>query len=122
VRTGKSAESFKRHIHRRLASDRLFNLTPQRIDDLFIQIAKELDCEMHLGRLHPGDARVPLHLRLNALLQLLLESRKLGSQPRRQFDGKKRPDHFKLALFMTVRREMPQRRATSAKSETRVTR
>jgi hypothetical protein len=32
----------------------------------------------------------------------------------RQYDGKERPNHFKPVLFMTVRREMPQRRATSA--------
>jgi len=33
-----------------------------------------------------------------------LDKCKLGSQLRQQFDGKKRPDHFKPALFMTVRR------------------
>jgi hypothetical protein len=77
---------------------------------------------MHLRRLHPGNTYVPLLLGLNSLFQLLLENGKLGPEFLRQFNGKKRPDHFKLALFMTVRLEMPQRRATSAKSETRVTR
>ena len=32
LRTGKSAESFKRHVHRWLASDRLFNYSQQRIN------------------------------------------------------------------------------------------
>jgi hypothetical protein len=56
------------------------------------------------------------------MLQLLLDKGKLGPQLLRRFDSEERPDHFKPALFMTVRREMLQRRATSAKSETRVTR
>ena len=35
----------------------------------------------------------------------------------RQFDGKKCPDHFKPALFMTVRREIAEpRRETGARS------
>ena len=72
---------------------------------------------MDRGRLRPGDARVSLHLRLNSMLQLLLDSGKLGPQLLRQFDGKKRPDHFKPALFMTVRREIAEpRRETGARS------
>ena len=110
LRTGESAESFKRHVHRWLTSDRLFNHSQQRINDLLVHVAEKLDREMHPGRRYPGDAHVSLHLRLNALLQLLLESRKLGPQLLRQFDGKKRPDHFKPALFMTVRREIAEPR------------
>jgi hypothetical protein len=69
---------------------------------------------MNLGRLHPGDADVSFQLRLNLLFQLLLDKGQLGPQLLRQYDGKERPNHFKPVLFMTVRREMPQRRATSA--------
>ena len=72
---------------------------------------------MNVGRLHPGDARVSFHLRLNSLLQLLLENGKLGPKLLRKFDGKERPDHFKPALFMTVRREIAEpRRETGARS------
>ena len=57
------------------------------------------------------------HLRLNFALQLLLDSGKFGPQLLREFDGKERPDHVKLALFMTVRREIAEpRRETGARS------
>jgi hypothetical protein len=39
-----------------------------------------------------------------------LDRGKLGPQLLRQFDGKERPDHFKPALFMTVRREIVPKR------------
>jgi hypothetical protein len=122
LRAGKCAESIQRYIHRRLISNRLLNRNQQGIKGLLIHIAKELDREMDRGRLDPRDARVSRHPRFNFGLQLLLDSGKSCPQLLREFDGKERPDHVKLALFMTVRRKMPQRRATSAKSETRVTR
>jgi hypothetical protein len=106
VRTGKSAESFKRHVHRWLASDRLFNYSQQRIKKLLIHVPEKLDREMNLGRLHPGDVPVSIHVRLNFTLQLLLDKGDFRSKLLGQFDGKKRPDHFKPALFMTVRREI----------------
>jgi len=72
---------------------------------------------MDRGRPRPGDAHVSLHLRLNSMFQLLLDNGKLGPQLLRQFDGKERPDHFKPALFMTVRREIAEpRRETGARS------
>ncbi|MCG3774784.1 MAG: hypothetical protein JW395_1609 [Nitrospira sp.] len=61
---------------------------------------------MNLGRLHPGNAGVAFQLRLNPLLQLLLDKGKLGPQFLRQFDGKKGPDHFDA-------RSSNQRRRTS---------
>ena len=69
---------------------------------------------MNRGRLRPRNAHVSLHLQLNPLLQLLLNSGKLGPQLLREFDGKKRPDHFKPALFMTVRREISEPRREPA--------
>ena len=66
--------------------------------------------------MHPGDARASLHLRFNALLQLLLESGKLGLKLLREFDSEERPDHFEPAL-LTVRREIAEpRRETGARS------
>ena len=72
---------------------------------------------MNRIRLDPEDARISRHLRLNSQLQLLLKSGELSPQLLREFDGKERPDHFKPALFMTVRREIAEpRRETGARS------
>jgi hypothetical protein len=79
---------------------------PQRIDQLLIDIAEELDCQMERRRLYPGDARSAFHVRLNSTSQLLLESHKSGPHLLREFDSQEGPDHFKPALFMTVRREI----------------
>jgi hypothetical protein len=117
LRTRKDAESFERHSRSQPTSYRLFDRNTQRIDDLLIHIAKELDRQMDRSRLHPGDACVSLHLRLNSTLQFLLHSGKFGPQLLTEFDGKERADHVKLALFMTVRREIAEpRRATGARS------
>ena len=117
VRTGKSAESFERHVHRRLASDRLFHDSQQRIKKLLVHVAEKLDREMNFGRLHPGDVPVSLHLRLKSLLQLLLDKGDFRSKLLRHFDSKKRPDHFKPAFFMTVRRKIEEpRRETGARN------
>ena len=72
---------------------------------------------MNLGRLHPGDVPVSIHVRLNFTLQLLLDKGDFRSKLLGQFDGKKRPDHFKPALFMTVSREIAEpRREIGARS------
>src|SRR6185503_3652296 len=94
LRTRKAAESFKRHVHSHLTSDRLFNRSAQWIDHLFIRLAEKLDRQMECRRLHPGDARASLQLRLNTLLQLMLESGKRGPKLLREFDGEERADHF----------------------------
>ena len=103
LRTRKDAESLKRYVYSYLTSDRLFDCSQQRTNDLLIHVAKELERQMDRGRLRPGDAYVTLHLRFNSMLQLLLDRGKLGPQLLRQFDGKKRPDHFD-ALSSSQRR------------------
>jgi hypothetical protein len=95
----------------------LLDRDQQGIKGLLIHIAEELDREMDRSRLDPRDARVSRHPRFNFVLQLLLDSGKSCSQLLREFDGKKRPDHVKPALFMTVRREIAKpRRETGARS------
>jgi hypothetical protein len=122
LRAGECPEPIQRHIHRWLISDRVRNRNQQGIKGLLIHVAKELDREMDRRRLDPRDARISRHPRFNFALQLLLDRGESSPQLLREFDGKERPDHVKPALFMTVCLKMPQRRATSAKSKTRVTR
>src|SRR2546427_11990053 len=80
LRTRKSAESFKRHVHSYLTSDRLFDHNQQGINGLLIHVAKELERQMNRSWLRPRDAHVSLQLRLNSMLQLLLDSSNPGLQ------------------------------------------
>src|SRR5262245_20581885 len=117
LRTGKSAESFKRHVDNCLASGCLLDCSEQRSNERLIHVAEKLDREMDFCRLHPGDAGVTSHLRFNSLSQLPLNDGKLSPQLLRQFNAKKRPHHFKPAFFMTVRRQIAEpRREAGARS------